>query len=365
MTLRDLVQEVTTLKSFRGCEKSVLQGGVSLRRLEGRAGFAGVWRCGSVWACPCCSATVRAARAAELERLAVAWIQAGHGLAMATLTVRHWSKARLRPQLDGVATSWRKLQAGKWWGSFKEAFGMAGVTRAVEITHGENGWHSHLHVLIWTDKPMDRETAEQMEGNLYAKWLAKVTAAGLGKPTREHGVKVDPVRRGKEGAADVAKYVAKLQEADGSAERSMGNEIVRGDLKTGQKGSRVPFEIIADHFRKGDEDDLHLWWEYEEATKGRRMLTWTRGLRDMLAELLEEEMDERTDEEIAAADEAGEGEEVAYFPTETWKKHIVSVPGRRPALINAAQAGGRADVRKLIESWGLVWGSDVLEGPGA
>jgi hypothetical protein len=363
MTLRDLVQDVTTLKSLRGCERSVLQGGVSLRQRgdEGRASFSGVWRCGSVWACPCCSATVRAARAAELERLAVAWIKAGHGLAMATLTVRHWNRAKLGPQLDGVAKSWQKVQAGKWWGQFRAEYGMAGVTRAMEITHGKNGWHTHLHVLVWTDKPMDRATADRMEGALYEKWLAKVSAAGLGKPTRAHGVTVDPVRRGKDGAADVARYVAKIQEADG-AEKSMGNEMTRGDLKTGRKESRVPFEIIAEHFRRGDDGDLALWLEYEEATKGRRMLTWTRGLREQLSELLEEELDERTDEEIVA-DGQDDGDEVAYFPAETWKKHIVTVPGRRPALINAAEAGGQKDVRKLIESWGLVWGRDVLPAP--
>lgn len=370
MMLRDLIQEVTQLKSLRGCERGVLQGGVSLRVKEGgTASFAGLWRCGSVWACPCCSAKVRAARAAELERLAVAWTDAGHGLAMATLTVRHWSRARLAPQLDGVAKSWQKVQAGAWWAGrtnkhgehfpgFKERYGLAGVTRAMEITHGDNGWHTHLHVLIWTDAPMDRETAARMEGELYDKWLAKVTAAGLGKPTREHGVKVDPVRRGKAGAADLAKYVAKIQEADG-AERALGNEMTRGDLKTGRKGSRVPFEIIADHFRKGTAEDLELWREYEDATKGRRMLTWSRGLRDLLAELLDEDLDDRTDEELAAADE-GQGDEVAYFPLAPWREHIARVPGRRPALINAAQADGERGVRALVTAWGLVWGRDVL-----
>lgn len=358
MLLRDLIQEVTGLKSLRGCERNVLQGGVSLRLRDGRASFAGLWRCGSVWACPCCSAKVRAARAAELERLAVAWIQAGHGLAMATLTVRHWSRARLDPQLDGVARSWQKMQAGRWWSAFKARYGVAGVTRAVEITHGENGWHAHLHVLVWTDRPMDRETADRMQDELYERWLAKVTAAGLGKPTREHGVKVDPVRRGEAGAADVARYVAKIQEGDG-AERALGNEMTRGDLKSGRKGSRTPFEIIADYFRKETAGDLALWREYEDATKGRRMLTWSRGLRDMLAALLDEDLDDRTDEELAAADE-GQGDEVAYIPVEPWRQHIARVPGRRPALINAAQADGEKGVRALVTAWGLVWGQDVL-----
>jgi hypothetical protein len=54
---------------------------------EGKARYTGLIHCGSIWECPCCSMTVRAARAAE-----VTYAVESHGIkrcAMLTLTIRH------------------------------------------------------------------------------------------------------------------------------------------------------------------------------------------------------------------------------------------------------------------------------------
>jgi len=43
-----------------------------------------------------------------------------------------------------------------------------------------------------------------------------------------------------------------------------------------------------------------------------------------------------------------------------WENHIVTVPGRDVDILEALEDGGVDRVRALIESWGLVWGTDVI-----
>src|SRR3954453_21800203 len=47
------------------------------------------------------------------------------------------------------------------------------------------------------------------------------------------------------------------------------------------RGGRSPFGIVTDGLRTGDADDLALWAEWEQASFGRRQLTWSLGEHDL------------------------------------------------------------------------------------
>jgi hypothetical protein len=349
----DQLRKFTTLPSVRKCGAVPLAGAIAVTsRADGTGGFSGLTRCGSIWGCTECQPVIRAQRAAELERLAGRWLETGHAIGMVTLTTRHWSAARLAPQIKGTAGAWRKLQAGRWWGNFRARWGVIGVTRALEMTHSwSNSWHSHLHVLFWFEADVDEATVAKIEAELYERWAHLVKKAKLGTPTRKRGVRLDMARRGKEGAGDLAKYVVKLDEAG-----ALGNEMLRGDLKAGRHKGRTPFEILARAIA-GDEAELELWAEYESATKGHRMLTWGGDIRDRLKELTE--VDDREDQELAQ--EAEDSREVVVrIAPDPWREKVVTVPGRRGRIVGAVEAGGRDAVVQLLEGWGLVWGTDIL-----
>jgi len=68
--------------------------------------------------------------------------------------------------IDGLwellSKGWGYMTAGRQWIQFKETFGLVGTIKAVEVTHGGNGWHPHIHVLFFVDAPMndfDRDDA--------------------------------------------------------------------------------------------------------------------------------------------------------------------------------------------------------------
>jgi len=443
MRMLDALRPVSALTSVRFCGERSIAGQASLTmKGDGNGGFAGIFRCASVWSCPECSPVVRADRARIMEAYALAWMEEtwtdddgqehdGHGMAMATLTSRHGPMAKLesRPKLDRhgdlvhdengepvtvpgqierTAGAWRRMLQSRWWRTFRQKYGIRGVTRAIEVTHSwANGWHTHIHAVLWTWEEVTDDDARAMEEELYRRWEAECRNAKLGRPTRKNGVKVDPARRGRDGAADLAKYIVKVQDKDAqnAAGTALGNELLRGDLKAGRRTGRTPFEILrrglaetADEReqlrrararrRRDDADiarlvqevnanaEMRLWHEYERATKGHRMLTWTGEIRALLDELVDVEERPATD---VVQEEGGSTKAVLVdLDPQRFAQRVARVPGRRGQLRVAIRVAhdhaieveadpvveARSVVRAVLESWGFTWGVDLM-GPGA
>ena len=137
---------MTRLDRLRACGHTAVDGsGVMVRMTPGssgsscRAGFAGLATCGSVWACPVCAAKVAAERAGELGAVLTAAGEAGHQVAMVTLTVRHRQGQSLRQVWGAVTKGWSRVTSGKAWRSDQRRYGVQGWARAVEVTHGAHG----------------------------------------------------------------------------------------------------------------------------------------------------------------------------------------------------------------------------------
>jgi hypothetical protein len=70
---------------------------------------------------------------------------------MLTVTLRHDAGLPLRALRKLVMSAYRRArQRGTVQRIFKAK--VRGTIRAVEVTHGSNGWHPHLHILILTDE---------------------------------------------------------------------------------------------------------------------------------------------------------------------------------------------------------------------
>lgn len=255
----------------------------------------GVVTCGSVWACPVCSAKVRRVRTSEVEHVAKWHTDRGGKLIMMTLTLRHTALDPLGPMVEGLCEAWRKFQQSYDWRATRRDY-LDGMIRALEVTHGfvqgsRNGWHPHLHVLGLVQVDQDAEwVARQVAGDLDA-WQGFVTAE-LGErfaPNDAIGVDVRVID------ADAAKYVAKI---------SM--EVTRGDLKS---GARQPWSLI-------DTGRMRLWSEYCAAMKGRRAVQFSRGLRADAGLALPED-----DERLMLLD-LDEGVVVAVFDRRQWNRYM-------------------------------------------
>src|SRR4051794_4440986 len=252
------------------------------------ASWAGLEQCSSVWSCPCCSARIRQQRAVDLEAGVARWLEDGHAAVFLTLTVPHDYGDQLATVLDVVAGSFRKLLAGSSWQAEKLAYGIVGTVRAVEVTHGGNGWPPHFHVLVLLDRQLPAEQLELLRASWSRRWGRAVVAAGLRAPHPDHGVVAIGV-----GSSGVAGYLAKLQDGKG-----LGVEMTRADLKRGRRAGQVtPFELLAAAV-DGEAAPFRLWQEYAIATQGRRFLTYSRGLKQLLALQLADVDDARVDDDV-------------------------------------------------------------------
>lgn len=262
---------------------------VGVHHGDGTAHWSGLERCASIWACPVCSAVVRAERAAEIQQAVERHQASGGSLVFVTLTMRHGLDDALAVTLNAAIKAWQNLLRNQAWEKFKDRYGVDGYVRAVEVTHGhENGWHPHVHALFFVNRPLTDDEAEQWRSSMFDRWSRYVVKYGGGMPTALRGVDVRPAD--KDGTV-VAQYLSKIQEAPPEPKRqAIGHELARSDMKTGRgRHGRMPFELLDSTSKR----DAALWVEYVEATKGRRAITWSKGLRERL------ELDvERTDEQV-------------------------------------------------------------------
>lgn len=390
--------------SLCGWATTTSDSGVGVRVSGGVAGFSGLQSCGSVWACPVCAAKISSRRAEELGSV-LGWARTeGHTLAMVTLTVSHKRKDSLKDVWDSVGSGWSAVTSGSSWKSETEAafegrlgrwqrsgeayehgkfvkvidpgtvvpraprgwhksdkparrigdqerFGILGWARAVEVTRGAHGWHTHIHAVIVLDGNQDPHRRSYALGDaMRTRWNAGIGKKGF-KSSELHGLKVD-VSEGAE--KRLAEYLTKSSEPEKAvrqaveiAGRNLAREATLGQHKEAKKGGRTPFQILSD-LRIGDAEDWALWAEWLRDSKGRKQLTWSSNLRE-IAGLVEEESDE-----VIAGEEIGtEADTILVLPIDTWR--VVRSDSAAMAKILILAESSPAELLQWLDQEGLHW----------
>lgn len=218
---------------------------------------------------PRCAAVIASRRSEELGNAIRAAHAAGAMCYLLTLTMRHSSRDELSDLWSGLSAAWRKTFGATAWtgdkgyvrkdGSFRPPrlgdagrFGVAGLCRVVEVTHGLNGWHLHAHVLVVTtddlglglrddydvvlrrkldysnatvEAPVGREWLARtaFSRTVWKRWAEGLRKAGLEAPT---SVGVD-LRLISDGEDVVGRYLVK---ATYDAAKNAGAEIAAGSV---------------------------------------------------------------------------------------------------------------------------------------
>lgn len=291
--------------------------------------YSGLQVCGSVWACPVCAAKVSEHRRKELSGAAEKHKERGDSLVLVTLTFPHSREDDLKDLLSRLSKAVAGMKAHRDYKRLKRRYHQIGTVRALEVTHGSNGWHPHIHELWFVSGVPDLSLLKQ---ELYSLWSSAAVRAGLEKPSLNHGVDVQN--------GDFAEaYISKWGHEPTESTWSVDQELTKLNIKSGKSGFS-PFDLLRAS-SAGDKQAGALFVEYVQAFRGQRQLFWSRGLKALF------EVEELSDSEIAEKAEDTAQEVCALSPSE-WKR-IVRYGCRLTVLLLAEKAGGADLVYRYID----------------
>jgi len=325
------------------CRRSTMNdSGVSVfRSSDGGAGFGNLATCGSVWHCPVCAAKITEQRRKELQEAINSWAKQGGKVYLLSLTFPHMMHQPLAANLERFSEALKKFKNSKPYKRIMEAAGSAGSIRALEVTHGNNGWHPHTHDLVFA-MPDQLELLDQLE----MAWIEILIKVGLAERNQINDMRLAAFDV--QGGDYAAEYVAKFgHEASEKSKTLTGshwgasNELTKSYAKVGKRlGGRTPFTLLQD-YAEGDKEAGELFQEFAKQFKGKRQLFWSPKLRKALTLNIE-----KTDAEIAA-EEFPARELVAVLDHEKWK--LVLSRNARGQVLKAAAQGGAEAVDALLE----------------
>jgi hypothetical protein len=303
--------------------------GVTIKRSAdgGRVYASGVVTCGSPWSCLACSYKIRSKRARAIALAIACHIALGGGVLFGTFTFSHDRGEQLDRVWDVLGKGWRHMTSGQYWVDFKDSFGLAGSIKTVEVTHGRNGWHPHIHVLFFIDAPMndfDREDDyREFRRFLRERWITYFDNHQGRNVSREFGTRFDPVKADE--SDQVGTYCTKA-----------GYELAMADAKIGRsEGHRHPFAIAHDAARWGDKADVMLLREWIVSSKRKRSIQWAGN--DVKAYAKGEA--DKTDQELAAEEQIGD-ESLLVVERDVWRLLIRSTHTARVDFLQLFEDGG-------------------------
>ena len=318
---------------------------VHIRKGEKRHSLGGLAVCGNAWVCPVCASRIARRRADEVRDLIRKAQSEKLCVEMVTLTVPHGLGDSAKFLSDSVAAAWRNLTAHRSWKSkggprslpgIKNRVNLRGYVRALEVTHGANGWHPHLHIIFVSEFSLMPHRVR-----IWELWSSVCVSLGLGQPSLERGVDIQD-------GEQAGEYLCKYSDDGELLHTKQGKEIAwdaadeltLANKKSGRNGSRKPHQILAD--AEYNPRDVLLFREFAQAFKGKSQLQWSPKLKQWAC------IDDLTDEEIAETE--SDSELLFVVPFDYWKKMIKTSArtDRRSLLLRLSETGGVSAVALML-----------------
>lgn len=324
---------------------------VLYRRDDGRgARLGGVMRCGAIWTCPVCCQRVSKARGDELRDGIAHWRAEGRGAYLVTLTFPHGADDNLPDLLDRFAKARTRFQASR---AYRGIAGRTGIVSSLEVTWSVmNGWHPHVHSIVFCDRRAFGEGPPDARGRLSspaidmlrASWIRELQRVGLASTADVNDLWAHAldVRDGSE----AARYAAGMAAGD---PWTLADELTKAHAKIGARSINglqdhvTPFQLLA-WAAAGDHRARVLFRIYADAFAGRRMLTYSPGLKDRLGLADVDDVDLANDDDVPA--ESRVGSISIQCLGVLWARGAVG-----ELLAWVAEFGGEPDARDRLRQW--------------
>lgn len=273
---------------------------VLYNKLRKTSHFGNLQTCGSVWDCAICAVKISERRRVDevlpaMER----WIDQGGAdgqggqCLLLTLTHPHSKTDFLADLLKCEQKAMSSMTGSRAYRDLLNDCGSIGTIRAWEVTHGENGFHPHFHIILFVRTGLD---LVELKERFYLAWANACRLAKLPIPS----VFGFDLQDGSYAHNYVSKGVWGLD-----------HEITKGHLKKSKAG-RSPMDLLRSYVFDKDKQAGALFIDYSKAFHGKRQLTWSPGLKAYF------KIGEKTDEQISA-EQDDQANELGLIDWPTWQ----------------------------------------------
>lgn len=245
-------------------------------------------KCASIWTCPICAISISETRRKELSHAITSHENNGNTIMMATYTLSHFRSDKLINTLTDLKKARRVFKSGRKWSTIKSTYGIIGSIAASEVTWGKNGWHPHIHEILFLTGHFDEKLAHSLERDLQERWIEAIGDFG------RIGVKGVAFKL-TASSRYTSEYVAKF-----GHEPAMGYDWDFSHEATKQVSKRAknkdhasPIELLT-AWGNGSKIAGDLWLEYTSAFYRKQQLVWSKGLKDLfgIADISDEQASE-------------------------------------------------------------------------
>ena len=213
-------------------------------------------------------------------------------LVMATLTMPHKKGDSLVEMMSTLKKAWNSLRNDRHFKKVQEKFGFDWGVCSIEVTHGQNGFHPHYHVLLGF-KDWQSDGIEYLSKTIQEIWVRVCDAFRKDENIATSNVFATKVTEIKD---EFVEYVAKW---------NVYNEIAdSSQLKTGKNGNKsiaqLELEATEQYEKKGriDKSLFLTLREYYQVMTGTKFMNpfgnFNKALKGFKSDESEEQIDEGT-----------------------------------------------------------------------
>jgi hypothetical protein len=257
-----------------------------------------------------------------------------------TNTFSHGQGDDLHDLFNRQSAALASYRQSRSYRSEMKRIGYVAMVRSLEITHGQNGFHPHTHEVQFHRERLSKSDAQSLRDTLVQPWRQACEKHGLfneGDDPVSFYLRAIDVRPN----FTSGDYLAKQDDAKAW---TPAHEIAKSSSKLGRRSGVHPFQLAT----RGKPGDAALFIEYATATKGKRKLMFSPGLKAKAG------LQDMSDEEIAAA-ELEAALIVAKLPVRVWNfiKETDRQHNTRAAILDAAERNGIDGVAQLLQDLGF------------
>lgn len=225
-----------------------------------KARYGGLATCGLAWLCPVCATRLARRRRLLLQYIVGKMAGLGYKHSMVTYTLRHGVDDYLPTVLGSLLEAYRQTKEGAPYVRFKKKFGVIGGIKSVEINYGDNGWHPHIHELLF--HKVDA-SPEDLDDAIRPRWEAALKRQG--RDANEHGIDVQQSHE------HTYEYISKYGHMP-MEEWGIAHEMTQQAKKKAKMNSRSSMQILYDLSKRYRYKDVKLWRELAVATYKRAIM---------------------------------------------------------------------------------------------